>query len=106
MAEFVFRGEDIPFCPGPCNSTKREGNPKKINNEYLLQFKPYNGGRYSWFAWPLSGGGSVMVKDIRICPGCNARFQEMAPCIDGDIVLKKLRDFIPEIEPVGPIDDV
>jgi hypothetical protein len=105
MTEYVFSGEDIPFCPGPCSSTQPESKPVKINNVERYSFKPYNGGRYSWYAWPLTGGGTVIVKDIRICPCCNDRYKEMAPCRDGDRVLKKIHDFTPEIEPSGPIDD-
>jgi hypothetical protein len=105
MAEFVFSGEDIPFCPGPCTSTKCEGAPRMLNNEYWHVFKPYNGGRYSLYAWPLSGGGTVIVNDIRICTECNNRYHEMTPCRDGDSVLKKLADFMPETAPHGPVED-
>lgn len=105
MAEFVFSGVEIPFCPGPCISTKCEGAPCKINDEFLYLFKPNNGGRYPWYIWPLSDGGTVIVKNIRVCPGCKARYQEMASRSDGDTVLKKLMGYMPEIAPSGPSDD-
>ena len=105
MADFVFYGEDIPFCPGPCKSFKHEGKPRKINNDSWYEFKPYNGGRYIAFTWPLSDGGSVTVRNIRLCGCCNTRYQEIALYSDGDIVLKKLQEFLPEIAPEGPVED-
>lgn len=108
MTDYVFRGEDIKFCPGPCKSTNPEGNPVKINNADRFVFKPYSGGRYSYFTWPMTNGDNVTVTNIRVCAGCNARYlEEVAPNeSDGDIVFKKLKDFTPEIAPCGPEDDL
>ena len=111
MTDYVFRGEDIKFCPGPCKSKTPEGPPAKIGSEMWYQFKPYSGGKYSYFTWEMSNGNYVTVKNIRPCAMCNSRYLEMSysdefsatqEASGGDIVFKKLQEFTPEILPLGP----
>jgi hypothetical protein len=111
MTDYVFNGEKIKFCPGPCKSTQPEGPPTKIDSEMWHQFKPYSGGRYSCFSWEMSNGDYVTVKNIRPCACCNSLYLDLTHSDDsgdqeavyGDAVFKKLQEFTPEIVPLAPI---
>jgi hypothetical protein len=105
VSDYVFNGEEIKFCPGPCKSTKLEEPPTKLSNELRYQFKPYSGGNYPQFTWIMSNGNYVTVKNIRPCAFCYSlydllcssdveRHREM---IYGEAVFEKLKDFTPEV---------
>jgi hypothetical protein len=111
MTDYVFNGEKIKFCPGPCKSTQPEGPPTKIGNEMRHQFKPYSGGNYPQFTWIMSNSNYVTVKNIRPCAMCNSLYQVLCDSDEyrhkeneyGDAVFKKLQEFTPEIVPLALI---
>jgi len=91
---------DIKFCCGPCCSTLPEPEPTWLDNkhEYHYVFKPYSGKKYVPFNWPLPNNGMIVVKNLRVCDGCNRRyndddFEEKDLIRDGLAVLDKLKDY-------------
>ena len=65
------------FCVGPCNSKKEE--PKPITIDYGKKhfiFKPNSGDRYKQLCYPLNKDTYLILKNARICCGCNSRYLE------------------------------
>lgn len=59
------------FCVGPCNSEEKE----TTKNKFL---KPSSGGRYKRFCYPLTKNTCLILKNARICGGCNSRYLEFS----------------------------
>ena len=60
---------DMKFCVGPCNSKEEETTEKKF-------LKPYSGGKYKEFWYPVGEECNLILKNVRICNSCNHRFHE------------------------------
>ena len=60
---------DKKFCVGPCSSKDEETTEKKF-------LKPYSGGKYKPFCYPISENCNLILKNVRICNGCNHRYLE------------------------------
>jgi len=50
---------NVKFCPGPCNNTMDEPEPSKYASVYNRRedtywFKPYSGGKYMRFCFPIT----------------------------------------------------
>lgn len=56
------------FCVGPCNSKDEESKSNV--------FKLNSGGRYKLFCYPLTKNTCLILKNARICVGCNSRYIE------------------------------
>jgi hypothetical protein len=74
--------ENVKFCPGPCKWKNPEPEPVIRNNEKDHHFKPYNGGRYIYFIYPMLNGGNLTLKNVRMCPGCYHHYQDMMDSMD------------------------
>jgi len=57
------------FCVGPCNSIEKE----TTKNEFL---KPYSGGKYKEFCYPIDEDSYLILKNVRVCSSCNERYME------------------------------
>tara|TARA_B110000444_G_scaffold187027_1_gene176284 strand:- start:1856 stop:2146 length:291 start_codon:yes stop_codon:yes gene_type:complete len=57
------------FCVGPCNSKEKE----TTKNKFL---KPYSGGKYNKFCYPIDEDSYLILKNVRICSSCNQRYME------------------------------
>ncbi|MDB4613975.1 hypothetical protein OAH43_00425 [bacterium] len=57
------------FCVGPCNSKEKE----TTKNKFL---KPYSGGKYNKFCYPINEDSYLILKNVRICSSCNQRYME------------------------------
>jgi len=57
------------FCVGPCNSEEKE----TTKNKFL---KPYSGGKYKEFCYPIDEDSYLILKNVRICCSCNQRYME------------------------------
>lgn len=86
MSKIVIDHKNNLFCAGPCNDCS--------DNNYL---KPYNGGRYEEYIYPLLNGDKIIIKNVCICSECNNRYfefhdEELYENLnnDGIIILKKL----------------
>jgi len=55
------------FCVGPCNSKEKE----TTKNKFL---KPYSGGKYNKFCYPINKDSYLILKNVRICSSCNQRY--------------------------------
>ena len=81
LSDIVIDVTHIKFCPGPCNSTTPEagppGPPRIINCQPWHAFKPYSGGRYIGFNYPMYEGGRLFLKNVRLCSSCNSRWHDM-----------------------------
>lgn len=60
---------DKKFCVGPCISKDEETTEKKF-------LKPYSGGKYKEFCYPISVESRLILKNVRICDSCNRRYLE------------------------------
>jgi hypothetical protein len=86
---------NIRICPGPCNNTMEEPEPSvNTSNNY---FKPYSGGRYARFCYPINNTQTLVLKNLRICASCHSRYLEFSEenCTeelmsDAKIIMKKL----------------
>lgn len=81
---------DMKFCVGPCNSKEEETTEKKF-------LKPYSGGMYNEFWYPISEECNLILKNVRICKCCNNRYLEFWEedeinflKEDAQVILKKL----------------
>lgn len=62
---------DTKFCVGPCISEEKETTKKKF-------LKPYSGGRYKEFCYPIGKNSYLILKNVRICANCNSRYLEFS----------------------------
>lgn len=81
---------DMKFCVGPCSSKEEETTEKKF-------LKPYSGGKYEEFCYPIGEECNLILKNVRICNSCNHRYLEFweeneIDSLKGDAqtILKKL----------------
>ncbi len=84
---------NVRFCPGPCNNTMEEPSP----SIYMHCFKPYSGGKYARFCYPINNTQTLVLNNLRICASCHRRYLEFSEenCIeelmsDAKIIMKKL----------------
>jgi len=84
---------NVRFCPGPCNNTMEEPTP----SIYMNCFKPYSGGKYARFCYPINNTQTLVLNNLRICASCHRRYLEFSEenCIeelmsDAKIIMKKL----------------
>jgi hypothetical protein len=89
---------NIKFCPGPCKDTTEEPDTTHNNCCY---FKPYSGGKYSQFIYPIDEKKTLILKNLRICSSCHHRYLEFteenyieALKNDANIIIKKLKQNI------------
>lgn len=75
--DVTFNVETAKFCPGPCESMTVEPKPYDVENVKKHVFKPYSGGCYDEFVYPMSDGGNLILKNVRMCRGCYDRYQEI-----------------------------
>jgi hypothetical protein len=75
--DITFNVENVKFCPGPCESMTPEPEPIEVNNEKKHRFKPYSGGSYESFCYPMANGGYLFLNNVRMCSGCYHRYQEI-----------------------------
>ena len=85
---------NIKFCPGPCKDTTEEPDTTNNNSCY---FKPYSGGKYSQFNYPIDDKNTLILKNLRICSSCHHRYLEFTEGnyvddlkIDANTIMKKL----------------
>lgn len=76
-SDITFDCTHIKFCPGPCRSTTPECKPRDIGGQPWHSFKPYSGGRYIGFHYPMYNGGTLRLKNVRLCGSCNSRWHDM-----------------------------
>lgn len=95
----VIQADNINFCPGPCIDTTLEPLPKKFGKENVYVFKPHSGGRYQSISYPMSGGGELILKNVRMCRSCYRRHMEFDEedliqylNKDCDNIIKKLKN--------------
>ena len=97
---------NVRICPGPCNNTMEEPEPSSIytthnidNNrvEEMHYFKPYSGGKYARFCYPINNTQKLILNNLRICASCHRRYLEFSEedCTeelmnDAKIIMKKL----------------
>jgi hypothetical protein len=97
---------NVRICPGPCNNTMEEPEPSSIytthnidNNrvEEMHYFKPYSGGKYARFCYPINNTQTLILNNLRICASCHRRYLEFSEedCTeelmnDAKIIMKKL----------------
>ena len=97
---------NVRICPGPCNNTMEEPEPSSIytthnidNNrvEEMHYFKPYSGGKYARFCYPINNRQTLILNNLRICASCHRRYLEFSEedCTeelmsDAKIIMKKL----------------
>ena len=89
---------NIKFCPGPCKDTTEEPDTTNNNSCY---FKPYSGGKYSQFNYPIDDKNTLILKNLRICSSCHHRYLEFTEenyiedlKNDANIIIKKLKQNI------------
>ena len=96
---------NVRICPGPCNNTMEEPEPsvyttQNIENncvEEMHYFKPYSGGKYARFCYPINNTQTLVLNNLRICASCHRRYLEFSEedCTeelmnDAKIIMKKL----------------
>ena len=96
---------NVRICPGPCNNTMEEPEPSiyTLNNkddnrvEDMYYFKPYSGGKYARFCYPINNTQTLVLNNLRICASCHRRYLEFSEenCTedlmnDAKIIMKKL----------------
>ena len=97
---------NVRICPGPCNNTMEEPEPSSIyttqnidNNcaNEMHYFKPYSGGKYARFCYPINNTQTLILNNLRICASCHHRYLEFSEenCTeelmsDAKIIMKKL----------------
>ena len=97
---------NVRICPGPCNNTMEEPEPSSIytthnidNNrvEEMHYFKPYSGGKYARFCYPINNTQKLILNNLRICASCHRRYLEFSEedckeelMNDAKIIMKKL----------------
>jgi len=97
---------NVRICPGPCNNTMEEPEPSSIyttqnidNNcaNEMHYFKPYSGGKYARFCYPINNTQTLILNNLRICASCHRRYLEFSEenCTeelmsDAKIIMKKL----------------
>jgi hypothetical protein len=77
---------NVKFCPGPCNDSMEESSPSiytsqnnGVNNVKEIHcFKPYSGGKYSKFCYPINNTQTLVLKNLRICSYCHHRYLEFS----------------------------
>jgi|Laugrefabdmm15dn_1035133.scaffolds.fasta_scaffold106116_2 hypothetical protein len=77
---------NVKFCPGPCNDSMEESSPSiytsqnnGVNNVKEIHcFKPYSGGKYSKFFYPINNTQTLVLKNLRICSYCHHRYLEFS----------------------------
>ena len=86
----IVDASDIKFCVGPCNSKEEETIEKKF-------LKPYSGGKYTEFCYPIGKECNLILKNVRICNSCNNKYLEFWEeneidylKADAQVILKKL----------------
>jgi hypothetical protein len=93
---------NVKFCPGPCNYSEDEPEPSMMNicgeKKYVYCFKPYSGGKYTKFCYPINDMQVLVLNNLRICSSCNQRYLEFTEGnyvddlkIDANIIMKKLQ---------------
>jgi len=96
---------NVRICPGPCNNTMEEPEPSPniVNNctSEMHCFKPYSGGKYARFCYPINNTQTLILKNLRICASCHRRYLEFSEedCTeelmnDAKIIMKKLENNI------------
>ena len=97
---------NVKFCPGPCNNTMDEPEPYSIYTTQNIDnncsnemhcFKPYSGGKYARFCYPINNTQTLILNNLRICSSCHHRYLEFSEenCVeelmsDAKIIMKKL----------------
>ena len=76
-SDIVIDCTHVKLCPGPCKSTTPESEPRTINDKPWHSFKPYSGGRYGRFNYPMHNGGTLYLQNLRLCGSCNRRWHDM-----------------------------
>jgi len=95
---------NVKFCPGPCNNTMDEPEPSKYASVYNRRedtywFKPYSGGKYMRFCFPINEKQTLVLNNLRICASCHHRYLEFTEencreelMNDAKIIMKKLEN--------------
>jgi hypothetical protein len=96
---------NVKICPGPCNNTMEEPEPSiytsnnkddnRVENMYC--FKPYSGGKYTRFCYPINNTQTLVLNNLRICASCHHRYLEFSEencteelMTDAKTIMKKL----------------
>jgi hypothetical protein len=96
---------NVKICPGPCNNTMEEPEPSiytsnnkddnRVENMYF--FKPYSGGKYTRFCYPINNTQTLVLNNLRICASCHHRYLEFSEencteelMTDAKTIMKKL----------------
>ncbi len=100
---------NVKFCPGPCNCSVDEPEPSiytlqkfemniSAKTEYVYSYKPYSGGKYAKFCYPINDTQMLVLNNLRICSSCHHRYLEFTEenCVDelkkdANIIMKKLQ---------------
>jgi hypothetical protein len=92
---------NIKFCPGPCKYTMEESETSvdmsQNFNGNINSFKPYSGGKYTRFCYPINDKQILILNNLRICSSCHHRYLEFTEenyiddlKIDANTIMKKL----------------
>jgi len=88
---------NIKFCPGPCKYTMEESELSIYTQQNIHTFKPYSGGKYSKFCYPINDTQTLILYNLRICSSCHHRYLEFTEenyidelKIDANTIMKKL----------------
>jgi hypothetical protein len=82
--DIVFDVQDIRTCPGPCRCNDPEPEPIDVDGERIHIFKPYSGGRYAAFYYPMLDARYVVIRNVRICAKCFHRYQDMHDALEDE----------------------
>ena len=74
--EVVFDASGVSFCAGPCISKQPERDPIHVAGAKRYSFKPFSGGRYARFCYPVDARTTLVITNLRVCPSCNKRYLE------------------------------
>lgn len=90
--DVILNVQNVKFCPGPCKCKTNEPEPIEVNNEKRHFFKPYSGGRYVYFIYPMLNGGDLILENVRMCSGCNSRYHDMSGDTDTEEEMMAMSD--------------
>ena len=74
LRRVVFDASGVSFCAGPCISKQPESDPIHVAGATRYSFKPFSGGRYKRFCYPVDARTTLVITNLRVCPSCNKRY--------------------------------
>jgi hypothetical protein len=81
--------------PEPSIYTSNNKDDNRVENMYC--FKPYSGGKYMRFCYPINNTQTLVLNNLRICASCHRRYLEFSEencteelMTDAKTIMKKL----------------